>query len=271
MQKNFCIKVLNFAPDINFSDHLPICVTAICDILPNRKSKETTNNALLPCQYFLRWDKADTSSYYYYTGHHIQPILQTLDNYIKNCETLLPDTIDNIYNDIISVLTTGANNFVPARQKNFYKFWWDEELTALKEAAIESNRLWKASGKPRQGFIFNKRQRCRAQYRKAIREAEKQRTTSYTNTLHEALLTKDGPTFWKCWRSKFEGRPNCTQVDGCTKPEVIADNFMHTFLKFILQIATPAPCRYIKNICYNAKIISDSHSRLMTLFLILNL
>ena len=84
---------------------------------------------------FLRWNRADTNSYYYYIGHHIQPILQTLDNYIKNCETLLPDTIDNIYNDIISVLTTGANNFVPARPKNFYKFWWDEELTALKEAA----------------------------------------------------------------------------------------------------------------------------------------
>ena len=31
--------------------------------------------------------------------------------------------------------------------------------------------------------------------------------TSYTNSLHEALLAKDGLTFWKCWQSKFEGRP----------------------------------------------------------------
>jgi len=63
---------------------------------------------------------------------------------------------------------------------------------------------------------------------------EKQRTTSYTNTLHEALLAKDGPTFWKCWQSKFEGRPNCTQVDGCTKPEAIAENFMHYFSKIYI-------------------------------------
>ena len=47
----------------------------------------------------------------------------------------------NIHDDIISVLATSANNFVPARQKHFYKFWLDEELSALKEAAVESNRL----------------------------------------------------------------------------------------------------------------------------------
>ena len=40
----------------------------------------------------------------------IQPILQAFDNSIKNCETLLSSIIDNIYNDTISVLTTGANN-----------------------------------------------------------------------------------------------------------------------------------------------------------------
>ena len=143
-----CFEILD--PDINFSDHLPIYVTVTCDIPPNGKSKETTNNVLLPCQYFLRWDKADTNSYYYYTGHHLQHILQALDNSIKNCETLLPSIIDNIYNDNISVLATGANIFfVPARQTNFYKFWWDKELSAVKEAAVESNRLWKASRKPR--------------------------------------------------------------------------------------------------------------------------
>jgi len=37
-------------------------------------------------------------------------------------EIILPGTSDNLYNDIISVLTTGANNFVRARQKNIYKF-----------------------------------------------------------------------------------------------------------------------------------------------------
>jgi len=36
------------------------------------------------------------------------------------------------------------------------------ELSALKDAAINSNKLRKAAGKPRQEPIFNKRQTCRA-------------------------------------------------------------------------------------------------------------
>ena len=26
------------------------------------------------------------------------------------------------------------------------------------------------------------------------------------NDIHEALLAKNGPTFWKCWHSKFNAR-----------------------------------------------------------------
>ena len=46
-------------------------------------------------------------------------------------------------------------------RKFFFKFWWNEELTALKESSIESNKAWKAAGKPRAGPIFDRRQACR--------------------------------------------------------------------------------------------------------------
>jgi len=32
----------------------------------------------------------------------------------------------------------------------------------------------------------------------------------YTNDLHEALISKSGDNFWKCWNSKFEkGNKSC--------------------------------------------------------------
>ena len=34
-----------------------------------------------------------------------------------------------------------------------YKFWWSEELSCLKENAIQSNEIWKAAGRPRTGPI----------------------------------------------------------------------------------------------------------------------
>jgi len=104
-------------------------------------------------------------------------------------------------------------------------------MNVLKEATVNANKVWKAAGKPRQGPIFNKRQLCKAQYRKGLREKQKLNTCRYTNDLHEALLAKNGPTFWKCWRSKFDMRPNCTQVDGFTDPCIIANNFACYFSK----------------------------------------
>ena len=52
---------------------------------------------------------------------------------------------------------------------------------------------------------------------------------SYANDLHEALLAKNGPSFWKCWRSKFDTRSNCTQVDGYIEPLDIANKFANYF------------------------------------------
>jgi len=77
--------------------------------------------------------------------------------------------VENVYYEIADILTACAKNFVPERKKSFYKFWWDEELQLLKEASVESNRLWKIAGKPRQGSIFDKRQAARLQYRKCLK------------------------------------------------------------------------------------------------------
>ena len=115
--------------------------------------------------------------------------------------------------------------------QKIFKFWWDEELDNLKAASINSHRLWKAVGCPRSGSIFNERNSCRMQYRRSIREHERAAEETYTNELHEALSHKDGPTFWKCWQSKFNTRPKCVQIDGCVDHSIIANNFAQHFAK----------------------------------------
>jgi len=49
-------------------------------------------------------------------------------------------------------------------------------------------------------------------------------TEAYTNDLHEALMKKNNTDFWNCWKSKFEVKSKCSQVDGCVDRNVIADN-----------------------------------------------
>ena len=59
--------------------------------------------------------------------------------------------------------------------QNFFKFWWDEELTRLKEFSISTYRLWNNCGKPRSGEIFRKMFQAKHEYKNALKAKEKDR------------------------------------------------------------------------------------------------
>ena len=166
----------------------------------------------------LRWDKADRVSYYYYTGDCLSPLLATVSNMLltyksgDNFGKDLLDQIEFVYSSVVSILVSAASMFVPEVKKGFFKYWWNEELSLLKEASIESNRIWTDAGKPRDGPLFHKRQTCRLQYRKCLRDSQKINSASYSNDLHEALLQKNTRSFWQCWRSKFELDKNVNRL-----------------------------------------------------------
>jgi hypothetical protein len=145
--------------------------------------------------------------FYNHTCKLLEPIFTEL-NEIKIDNTQLHvsaymSTIDRLYENIVIALNVSANLFIPQYRKNFFKFWWNQELSLLKEPSVESNRFWKEADKPRSSPIFEKRQSCRL-YRKRLREEQKLSVTSYSNDLHDALLKKDNTTFWRVWKSKFE-------------------------------------------------------------------
>ena len=142
-------------PDINFSDHLPLFASFVSH---NYAATDTPRTQSVITTPQLRWDRADLLSFYEFTRCNLEPILesvscitQQLDNHVSvdYCHF-----IDRVHDDIINVLNVGANNYVPHHRKNFYKFWWDQDMDILKAASIESNLAWKAAGKPRHGPIF---------------------------------------------------------------------------------------------------------------------
>jgi len=226
-------------PDVNFSDHLPLVANFVLPAavsgLSDNSGQSQSKGSLSAVQSQLRWDKADRGSYYSYTGVHLQSVVHLIDNALYEFESGLVtlysshDFIERIYMFVISILDSGSKLFVPVHRKGFFKFWWDEELSILKEASIEAEKLWKAAGKPRQGPIFSRRQSCRRQYKVRIKEKDKANTAAYTNDLHDALLKKNNDAFWQSWRSKFETRSKCDQVDGKVDPNIIAYNFASHF------------------------------------------
>jgi len=80
-------------------------------------------------------------------------------------------------------------------------------------------------------LFFDKRQKARLQYRNRIREGKRTNDRFYTNELHDALLRKDGPSFWKCWRSKFTSNNKCLEVEGHVDADTIAEKFVQHFSK----------------------------------------
>lgn len=238
---DFCLvsnvdRVINFDvldPHINFSDHLPVLIdvglTLDANVCNYGSDKDVIHN------HHLRWDHADIISYHSCTHSKLVTLLAGLDDTINQLANLdatnMEYFIDKAYDDIVYILNETTSAFVPRVRKNFFKFWWDEELNQLKNESIASDKLWKSLGRPRSGTVYNKRQQCRLLYRRRIREGNQLQIHSYTNDLHEALLTKNGHSFWKCWRSKLGSRNVCRQVDGCVDDNIIANNFANYFAK----------------------------------------
>ena len=222
-------------PDINFSDHVPLLCTANIMNNTSRPTSSSNNTSTYSSVKQLRWDRGDINSYYYFTGQYLQPIISELDQLTTLLKSNLrppsmtENYIDDIYNRTVTILLSASNNFIPQYNKNFFKHWWDEELNLLKQDSIDSNQLWKAAGKPRNGPIFARRQSCRAAYRSRLRQNEKSALQSYTNELHDALLKKDGATFWKCWSSKFSCHNDCKEVDGTVDHNLILTKFISYF------------------------------------------
>jgi len=182
----------------------------------------------------LRWDHADIPGYYHATGIYLQSVVADLSRFeIGSCSEDSREAsqfIEHAYESIVFALQSSASNYVPSHHVNFYKFWWSQELSCLKEKAITSDRLWKDAGRPRSGPLFARRSSDKRLYKAAIRKQESDSVGRYTNELNDALLLKRGNEFWKCWNSKFSsGTGQCKQVDGLTDHQQIADSFKKHF------------------------------------------
>ena len=118
----------------NLSDHLPVIVEFTCDVIQDHRGprREAINGNKQ--QQYLRWDKADLRKYYSLTGDLIQNLLTCFNDkthVIKDRDSAVM-FINEVYSETVEALRVSARRTVPVRPKNFYKFWWCQELDTLK-------------------------------------------------------------------------------------------------------------------------------------------
>ena len=216
----------------NLSDHMPIMIECVlANASTDCVSRNVSDGGPTATVSHLRWDHGDLSRYRELTHLTLQPILTKLIE-LESHSYGSKESLDYIYENIKHSLVTSAALSIPRRKLNFYKFWWNQDLDNLKAKAISSCNMWKEAGRPRSGPIFHCYRKDKAAYRLEIRRRRVAETEQYTNDLHEALMQKQGASFWKCWRSKFDNNKSAVNtVDGVTDPKVIIDHFVSHFSK----------------------------------------
>jgi len=105
--------------------------------------------------------------------------------------------INQYYRDSVNVMFECSCACI-AKKHGFYKFWWDEELTLMKDTAIQSFNIWSKFGTE-----FDNMKRDKLKYKLAIKEKERFNVNSFSDSdsLNDALSSKDMDSFWRTWRS----------------------------------------------------------------------
>ena len=225
--------VLSFSvldPEANLSDHRPIVISCSIKNLIDDSLDVNYKNHKKPNPQ-LRWDYANLDLYRTVTGYHLQHIYREM-LMLDEVSVLSTEYIDHFYDKVIDSLRIGSDSAVPVCRKNFLNHWWDSSMDDIKKQSMASCKLWKSAGRPRSGHIYHIYRKDKAAYKSSIRKKQREAKETYTNDLHEALLSKQGKVFWKCWSSKFESdKCKVVHVNGITDERSIAEQFAQYFAK----------------------------------------
>jgi len=76
------------------------------------------------------------------------------------------------------------------------------------------------------------KRRAKANYKRALRQVDKENLCAVSNDLEECLLKKDHLSFWKTWNAKFSCKRNVPVcIDGFSNNDDIANLFATCFEK----------------------------------------
>ena len=159
--------------------------------------------------------------------------------------------IDTMYNLLIDALHTAARSIAKQtpEQKAFQIPGWNDICASKHAEARDAFLLWKANGKPKQGPMWEFMRTARSQFKYALRQCDKQKSTIKSNKLANHLLEKDTNNFWKHVKNtdkKEYNPPAAETVGGKTGSKEIAEmwrkyfqNLLNSQDKIAPQVANP--------------------------------
>ena len=191
------------------------------------------------CEPSLKWEKCTNENKSAY-GRRLSHLLSQSPGSITQCNVIhCPSqdcraSIQREY-DEITCLITEADKVLPRHRPGVQKHWWTAELTLLRNQSIDIHRLWKLEGSPRSGATNDERLRVRANYRRAIKTAQRRPKQASWNKLHQTFVSKNTTEFWKSWKRLYNKNKSGLHsvVNGVTGKAEIAESFKGHFVKVL--------------------------------------
>ena len=216
----------------NLSDHVPVSVHFKLDF-DDMLQKSNSN---LPSS--VNWSNLNSD-----VLEHYSDVMETALASIQipfhsllhgNCSCDNSDhvfLIEKYFCDIVAAIET-ADKCLPRVKPGISKSYWNNELSDLKTASFEAFQLWRDSGKPLSGPIFDLKKKSHYRYKYAIRNAKRRFDQNLCDSIHLDLLNKDSNGFWKAWKSVHgNGKDESVRVNGKFNDIDIANEFASNFQK----------------------------------------
>ena len=110
--------------------------------------------------------------------------------------------VNTLYENVISAIVSAdteafAKERDVRRGKAYNRPGWSDYVDELHKSARECFLLWRDTGKPRQGQVFNMMQQSRARFKYAIRAVKQRGNAVRRESLAEKMTNNSKCAFWK--------------------------------------------------------------------------
>ena len=153
---------------------------------------------------------------------------------INHCTTHCNDTghllgLEKYYTDILNSIVK-ADQTLPRRKYGIGKPYWSPELDELKSKSYDAFCLWKSSGSPLSGPIYQEKVATHLQYKRVLRRSKNANAENLSDELSDSLLKSDTCTFWRKYKRASSGLvPSATIISGSADDNEIVGVFTDTF------------------------------------------
>ena len=186
----------------NLSDHLAISTTLEIDVpvgsVKNKSEMKTHPRG--------KWSNPDFQEAYSAELDKSLSALNTVDINSVTSETAL-NTVNKLYNSLCKIMhdcVVKCLQKMPRSKPFCGKSWWNNDCAVAKRRNVLFHHIWKESGCPSQGIIYDSYKCAKKSYRKACRSAVKTQCSTSFKLIDSLYKAKDSKSLWNIIRKTKE-------------------------------------------------------------------